>query len=442
MIHIYAPQPSARLIYTIDLLFKNLLQTEVQVHTEEAPFLNSSGFMINYSHRDISADLHWRPHEIMERNTLEPVEVEVRNWKNIPVLFPRPEAKWPFELFAAVFFLASRYEEYLPHRPDRHQRYTAEESVAFKFGFLQRPLINEWAASFKKLILEFHPEIHFESKAFRAEATFDIDVAWAYRNKGWWRTAGAMGMDIAKRRFGQLSKRWGAIRGKVPDPYDTYAYIRQQTNRYHIKTRYFFLLGDYSSYDRNSKSHIPEMQKLIRECAQHGSVGIHPSYGSHRSVNQLAKEIKRLRKITGNDVTISRQHYLKMTMPETFQRLLDCGILHDFTLGYAQQAGFRASLCTPFRFFDLQNDAETNLWLHPFAYMDGTLQQYMNLDIAEAKKMVRQLVGAVRTVNGDFICLWHNSSLSDQGDWKGWRDVFEYTLQLCAEGIESSKLPQ
>lgn len=442
MIHIFAPKPSARLSYTIDLLFDNLLQTQVEMHHDQTTFAQAVGFRINYSHQELLSDVHWLPHEIMEHTAVNPVETMASSWNHLPVLFPHPEEKWPFDLFAATFFLASRYEEYLPHHPDRHQRFTAEQSIAFNHGFLHRPVINEWAVAFKKLILQYHPDCAFGAKNFYFEATFDIDVAWAYQNKGWWRTGGAFVQDFIKNRMAQAAERWSVIRLKKPDPYDTYAYIRQQTNVHDANVRYFFLLGDYSVYDRNSKSTLPQMQQLIRECADHGNVGIHPSYGSHRSVTQLKKEIERLRKVLGKEITSSRQHYLKMTLPETYRRLMACGIRHDYTMGYAQQPGFRASLCVPYRFFDVEKNEASELWLHPFAYMDGTLQQYQKLSVSEAKAVVKQLVTAVQQVNGHFICLWHNSSLTNHREWSGWREVFEYTLQLSAGQDNWQNLPQ
>jgi len=440
MIYIYSPAPSARLHYTASLIFGELLQTEYRMVSDESAFLNASGFRINYSHSDLPADLHWFPHELMEKHTVNAVNVGVGNWKHLPVLFPQQEPTFPFDLFAATFFLVSRYEEYLPHQPDRHLRFTAEESVAFKHGFLQRPLVNEWAQELQQLITTKVPETIFSEQKFSAEATFDIDVAWAYRNKGWWRTLAAFVLDVVQLRLSRFAARFAVVFGSAKDPYDTYDYIRSETDKAGIDTRYFFLLGDYSSFDRNSKSTHPDMQTLIRECAAHGNVGIHPSYGSHQSVDVLSKEINRLSEITGAPVAESRQHYLKMTMPETYQRLIDSGIRTDYTMGYASQVGFRASVCTPYKFFDLTNNVETGLRIVPFAYMDGTLRHYLELEPAVAKEIIERLIDSVRSVNGRFICLWHNSSLCENNEWEDWRPVFEFTLQYCTDRKAGAKL--
>lgn len=435
MIAIFAPTPTPRIRYAVDLIFGVLLGTAHRILSDESEFEAFEGFKINYTDIALRADITWKPHPLMSASDIKPVEVAIGEWNGLPTVFPQEAKHCPFDLLAAVFYLAARYEEYLPHEADKHGRFPAEASVAAQYDFLERPLIDEWVQRLRWHILKVRPDTRFADRKFSAEATFDIDVAWAYRHKGWWRTLGGFVLDAVYLKFGQWSRRWGAVLGTATDPYDTYYYIRELCDYHRVGARYFFLLGDYSGYDRNSSHRLPAMRHLIHDCAQHGPVGIHPSYGSHESTQRLSREIERLADITGGDVQHSRQHYLKMTLPETYRRLMASGIRHDYTMGYAQRAGFRASLATPFPFFDLAQNVQTELWIHPFAYMDGTLRQYMQLEVPEARKKAEALIGAVRNVNGVFSCLWHNSSLTDRGEWTGWRSVFEHTLACCSERI-------
>ena len=118
-----------------------------------------------------------------------------------------------------------------------------------------------------------------------------------------------------------------------------------------------------------------------------------------------------------------------MNIPETYRIYEKIGIKADYTMGYADHVGFRAGICTPFSFFDLLEDKETSLLVHPFSYMDGTLNQYMNLPVEEAIVKVQQLKEEVKAVEGQFIGVWHNETLNDKGIWKGWRKVFEEGLK-------------
>jgi phosphopantetheinyl transferase (holo-ACP synthase) len=151
---------------------------------------------------------------------------------------------------------------------------------------------------------------------------------------------------------------------------------------------------------------------------------MHPSYFSFKNIEVLKKEKGRLEQIINTPVTFSRQHFLRLSIPETYQYLIDLDIEEDYTMGYAKYAGFRASTCTPFYFYDLDFEIQTPLKLYPFAFMDGTLKHYMQLDNDASLAKILALKDAVKKVNGTFISLFHNDTLSDEGDWIGWKEIY------------------
>ncbi|TVR36407.1 MAG: hypothetical protein EA392_15075 [Cryomorphaceae bacterium] len=431
---VYTEKPSPRVAYAVDLLFGNLLGLTYKV-TQNPDDLHQPGvFGLNYSNKQLQAHVNISPQEWMFRSDTRAISVAVGKWQGLPVLFPNDSPEVGFDWLAASFYLASRYEEYLPFSPDRHERFAASESLAYREGFLRRPLINEWALAIKVLVQTARPKISFNSKEFRAEITFDIDVGWAYRHKGWWRTTAALGREVVLFRFRAAWRRFRVLLGLEPDPYDTYDYVFQTINDSSLDARFFMLLGDFNTFDRNSHHHNKAMIKLIHRIAAVANVGIHPSYESKYSRQQLRKEVLRLRRILGAPVTESRQHYLRLNFPNTYKELINAGITDDFTMGYAQQAGFRASLCTPFQYFDLSENQVTPLKVHPFAYMDGTLNHYMKLEPESAIELADELIDSVRKVGGVFYCLWHNSSLCEEREWQGWRRVYEATLRSCQSG--------
>ena len=67
--------------------------------------------------------------------------------------------------------------------------------------------------------------------------------------------------------------------------------------------------------------------------------------------------------------------------------------------------------------------------VHPFQTMDVTLKNYLHLNPQEAWHLIEELMIEVKSVNGTYICLWHNESLNDSGQWLGWRKVFEQILE-------------
>jgi hypothetical protein len=121
---------------------------------------------------------------------------------------------------------------------------------------------------------------------------------------------------------------------------------------------------------------------------------------------------------------------LRFNLPDTYQKLIDLEIEEDYSMGYASHVGFRASTCTPFYFYDLDFEIQTPLKVFPFALMDTTLNDYMKLTPKQSLGRIRDLKNEVKAVNGVFITLFHNESLSNYLRWKGWKRLYKSTLNI------------
>jgi hypothetical protein len=335
----------------------------------------------------------------------------------------------PFDVFAAGFYLLSRYEEYLPHIKDRFHRFPAKESLAYKNGFLKIPIIEYWLKELVLVIQSKFPHFKPASRKFKFINTIDIDNAYCYLEKGLLRTVGAICRSLLQFDFNPIHKRIRVLLGKEKDPYDTFDYLLGIQKKYDFKSIYFFLLADYGYNDKNIAHTSKKFQALVKTMADYVKVGIHPSWASNADTHKLSKEISRLEAIVNREVIRSRQHFLRLDLPTTYRRLIDLGILQDYTMGYASQVGFRAGTSLPFYFYDLDMEMQTPLILHPFAVMDGTLNEYMELPIDDAQYLVKELLDYVKEVDGVFISLWHNETLCDNRHWKDWRQVYEYTIE-------------
>jgi hypothetical protein len=211
--------------------------------------------------------------------------------------------------------------------------------------------------------------------------------------------------------------------------------------RYGYRCIYFTLLADYGENDKNVPPDSRRLRSLIKYLADYAEVGIHPSYGSNRQPEKLRRELATLSRILKlkRDVTRSRQHFLVLRLPDTYRRLIELDITDDYTMGYARQPGFRAGLCTPFYFYDLDMERPTTLRVHPFAVMDATLKYYLRLQPGRAMEWIAPLVDAVRGVQGDFVSIWHNESLSENRIWQGWRAVYEQMVAYAAGKQERAR---
>jgi hypothetical protein len=364
---------------------------------------------------------------------IEDQQITVFDWQNIKAFFAtHPKYILPFDPFAASFYLVSRYEEYLPHLRDDHDRYQTTESLAYQKNFLNKPLVNNYACLIRDLLKQRYPGLMFQERKYRFISTIDIDNAWAYLEKGFMRTAGAYARSVFKLDFEDFMQRTRSLAGLQKDPYDTYELQFELQRKYRYRAIYFFLLGEYGLNDKNVPVDSRKFRSLIKSIADYAEAGIHPSYGSNKNPLRLKKELNELSKILKREVTKSRQHFLVLKLPETYRRLIELDITDDYTMGYALQVGFRASICTPFYFYDLDNEQITSLKIHPFAVMDATLKYYMKVSPSEAMSHILPLIDEVRKVNGDFISLWHNESLSESKVWSGWRIVYEQMVAAAS----------
>jgi hypothetical protein len=310
-----------------------------------------------------------------------------------------------------------------------HGGFPSSKSLAAKHGFLEIPLADLLAAELRKIIQERWPGYRFPSGKYRFTPTFDIDMAFAHLGKGALRTVSGTLKLLAWGQWDQIRDRFNTLMRGVDDPYDNMQYQSDITRTAGLQAKYFILLGDYGKHDKNISHKNPRFRKTIQELATSARVGIHPSYASFRNGHMIAREVKRLEDITGNPVAMSRHHFLRISYPSTFRILIENGIFEDYSVGYSDTLGFRASTCTPYLFFDLKANQVTNLRHYPFYFMDSAYIDQMHLSKEDTVSKILQINQKVRRVGGHAIGTWHNYSLSETGQYKGWRRAFEELIR-------------
>jgi len=434
MILIYSEKKTKRLQYIFNLFIKELIGWDFDISTDQESYKNFTGPKFSYHFKSIDESPLICSKDLLFESQVNHQEIKfiAVNGIQCPFAVYNDQSLFEFDIFAASFFLVSRFEEYLPHKKDHHKRYLASESLAYQNGILQKPVINIWAKWFEKSLRNIFPELPKPDSQFEFYPTYDIDIAWSYKNKGVTRNTGGFLRDLLKFNFEDIKKRYLVLSGKHKDPYDTFDLQKQYAKEYHLKPIYFFLFGKLGPFDKNISNINRQFQTLIKELNDFYKIGIHPSYQSNESNDILKSEIKALQNTVHTEIIRSRQHFLKLSLPNTYRNLLNQGIYHDYTMGYAEEPGFRASICTPFHFYDLDLEVETKLIVHPFTIMDGTLRDYLKTDISTAKEIISGLIEEVKQVDGEFISLWHNESLSNTGKWDGWNEVYEHLLKQAS----------
>ena len=433
---IFVSKITNRIFYIFELILKDELGINFKFTTDKDKFLSHEGPKLHYGDHPLENNegLYQQSVNLLfERDITDP-NVKICKHNDSKAIFPvfNEKSLFCFDIFAASFYIISRYEEYLPHVCDHYNRFQPQDSILYKMDMIEKPIINIWAKELGEIIKSKYPDIQLKKKSFKFIPTYDIDAAWSYRNKGFFRTTAAFFRDILKLDKKEIKRRFDVLTNKKMDPFDTFDYQIELQKELKIKPLYFILCGDYNTNDKNISIKNKEFQELIKHLGDYAHVGIHPSFSSYLKKEVIKEEVNRLSDVLNREVTMSRQHFLRLCLPTSYQILLELDITDDYSMGYASQAGFRAGYADTFQFFDLENDTKTKLNVHPFALMDGTMRDYLDLDVRESFEKAKKLVDEVKNVNGTFILLWHNETLSGEKRWEGWitlyRKILDYIL--------------
>ncbi len=425
-LNVYIENISPRARWIFCLMLEELLGLQLNL-TDEVP---SEQPILNYSTRDIPGSLCLKPSGLLSETGIAPQKIEMGKYEGLPVFFNVEGGDLPFDPFSMAFYLVSRYEEYLPFKADQHGRFPHTESLAFKEAFLHIPLVDEITQKLKLLLQEHFSELKFKENRYRFLPTIDVDIAFAHLGKGFTRTWGAMAKLLLKGNFSEIGKRCRTMRGKGKDPYDNFDMLLAQFSGHQPDPVFFILAGEPGPFDRNLSLKNKKFASLIRRLSTKAEIGVHPSYGAGKEVGKIKKEISSIEEVTGKKITRSRQHFVKKSFPETYESLMKAGITDDYSMGYASMSGFRAGIANPFRFYNLKEEEETSLVIHPFMFMDTTLSDYMKLDPAEYKDAVLPLIDAVKSVSGELIGIWHNYALEDdENKHKSLEEIFGRAIQ-------------
>ena len=384
---IYVPEITLRHRYIFKVLFNELYCIKYSLLQDKSVYLASEGVKLNYSKEPLCRDeIFVESNGLLSKKGINEIEINVQKINNQPAFFlTTNENSYPFDFFAASFYLISRYEEYLPHLKDRYNRYKPEESLAFNNGFLEKPIVNIWLKDFiDKFIDKFSP-LSIISPTFKYISTIDIDNAYLYRGKGFVRSVAFLLKNIVAINFDELRMAFLVNIKKRKDPFDTFSLQFNLQKKYSLDVRYFILLGDYGMNDKNISHSNSELRGLVKRLADLAPVGLHTSFGSNINEKQLSIELNRLEDIQKREVNFSRQHLLQLSLPGTYKRLIQAGIGNDFSMGYASVLGFRAGIANPFTFYDLDSEEILPITIYPFVIVDDILKFNMNKAIGSLK---------------------------------------------------------
>ncbi|MBL7921244.1 MAG: polysaccharide deacetylase family protein [Bacteroidia bacterium] len=414
---IYSEEASPRLNYVAEFIFKHVLKVNIKITASVSEFEISPLYKINYSEKSIPVSLQILPAGFLFENGVTENKPEVVLKNSLIYFFENKQAantNFNYDIFSAVFYFISRYEEWQSFEADAHGRFEAKESILFKNNLHLKPVVDIWIYELKSELEKFYYELKFPQTKFKAISTIDVDNLYAYKKKGFFRTSGAILKDVLKFDFKNLNYRLKVLQNKQKDPFDIYSEVSEFCNDKNIPLFVFFLCATGNKYDRTvdpRSGAFIEVTKNLKK--QDAIIGLHPSYYSSQNADLLSYEMQSLSKTAAIPINLSRQHYLRFNIKTTPALLMQNGIIADFTMGFASAPGFRAGTSFPFYYFNLNENKPQQLLMVPFCTMDGVYFVYNRVEPEKMLSSLKDLASEVRKVNGLFVSVFHERTFSN-----------------------------
>lgn len=423
---IYTQKETPRVRYVFKHIFTRVLGLRIGFTSEIETYVAHEGPKLSYTPKQLGNELHFGSVDFLFEQGVSDAELQVLDWDGVPCYFAIKDvaSEVPYDIFAATFYLLSRYEEYLPHVKDSLGRFAPSASLAAQNNFLKIPVVDIWIQRLQKIVAAHYPEIKWTTSRFKTEVTVLVPQAFAYRKIGFLRTVGGYFQDAFKFKLGNLLIRTQVILGLRKDPYDIFTWLINVQKQAASTFNVLFELGDATSDTTNLRYTKASFQSLIKMVADYCQPGLLASVLSSDNNVILKEEKNRMEAIVNMPVQIALFSQHQFTIPKSYRNLLEHEVLQDCSMGYPETMGFRAGTSNPFLFYDLDYEMQTPLLIKPIALpLEAVIS---NKDKTVNFVAVDQIKKQVKRVRGTLAVSCSNKTLSESH----WKSLLKKLLEI------------
>ncbi len=363
------------------------------------------------------------------------------SYYKLPVIFGELKVKiskdridCDFDIFGTIFFFLTRYEEAVSTVGlDGHGRYSASESIAYKLGFLERPIADEYIGLLTSFMLKLWPTLTLKKVQNQTFVTCDVDWPFDPNSQSFKATLRSSFGDIVKRKNVFLAiNRWiHLISNKLNVPYSDRArskvsWIMDVNEEVGNKVAFYFITEcTDKKYDSAFDFDSSKIRKLLNEIHSRGhEIGLHPGYNCFTRPDLFKKSANTLKRVLEEEgiyqpVLGGRMHYLRWDAKTTPKLWDDNGFDYDSTLSFADKSGFRCGTCHPFPMYDLLNRKPLKVIQRPLINMESTIiaPRYEGLGYSKLTlERFNYFKNIVKDNNGEYVLLWHNTHFENELD--------------------------
>ena len=340
------------------------------------------------------------------------------------------------DIIATTLFMLSRWEESILPQRDKYGRFPAEASVAYRQGFLDRPIVDEYALILRAWISVLLPQWQPTARTFSVKLSHDID---SIRQFPTWQKGVRQTLGQVQRQ--QLHAAWQsakamatdiAMSSKTPQMQGIHE-LATLSEHYGLESAFYLMAATPSNFDNGYDPTATVVRKCVDQLRHRGhEIGFHPGFYTADDCERFMMEKERMDLLLGKVPYGGRQHFLRFRVPQTWRCWEKARMRYDSTVGFAEVIGFRAGTCHPYNPFDMQEDREMTILEKPLIVMDTTLNHYLQLTHEQSLAEVARFARICRAVEGDFVLLWHNYSTGFL-DWHPCSQIYRRLVAMLAE---------
>lgn len=376
MIMVYTHRVTTRLRYVFTHFFTTYTDHQVDFTDVLETFIAHNGPKFSYTNQTLGNEFFVESHSLLFDQGLKDYDLEIQNWAGISAFFPcSDQSATPFDVFAATFYMLSRYEEYMPHLKDSMGRFSTQNAILFHEKALDKPVVDIWAKKFLSKFSHFFPEVEPKQHKPKLQTIMEVPECFAYKSKSLLRTLVESFLDAFRFQLGSLADRFRVRFGLRKDPLDIYHDWIGLHKKLGLSTKVLFLFSRPGTHDRNVSIFKKRFQSKIKQVSDYVPVSLLASYQSVETPGLLEEERKRLGQLIHRPLRNVRQHQMRLRFPDTYKDFASCGFQKDYSLQFTDRVGYRAGTGFPFYFYDLSSEQRTSLQLHPVAVSEAILRQ-------------------------------------------------------------------
>ena len=378
MLLVYTHKITPRIRYIFKHVFENMLMINFNLTSKVEIFVAHSGPKLSYSKKSLGDELFIKSHLLLFEQGVTPQKLKLDFWDDLPIFYKtNADSDFPFDIFAASFFLLSRYEECMPYLKTDKGHFDPSQSVSSEFDFLELPIVDLWVSKFQKKLSSTFNEIDKKNSGKPSKKIFlEVPLAFRYSNRSFLENLEDFFSSIWKLNFKQLIIQISVLIRLKNDPYDTFDLWKEWFKKSSIKPQVFFLFSHSSSYQVTTSIFNLRFRKIIKKTGDFFSLGLLASVKAQiDSKKQMIREKNDFQKLTNRTIFDVRLNNGIVDLKKDYEMLSENEFRNDYSMGYLDQAGFRAGTATPFYFYDVSREFQISLKLIPIFATENSLKK-------------------------------------------------------------------